>query len=149
MTPETLTPTVTTDPAVGKGVLLFDGDCPFCRHSVAILKRLDWLGKLHLQSVRDRAHWPPSAVPLDEAKVIEEMHVVTPDRREAYAGFAAFRWVAARLPLTVPLVPLLYVPGALWLGNRVYRWVARNRFNLVPCAANACAVPLGKLKRDS
>ena len=38
--------------------------------------------------------------------------------------------------------PLL--PGVLWAGTRAYRWVARNRFNLVPCANNACAVPLAK-----
>jgi predicted DCC family thiol-disulfide oxidoreductase YuxK len=124
--------------------VLYDGDCPFCRRSVAILKRLDWLGKLHFQSARETDKLPPAAVPLDPARLLEEMHVLVPSRDRAYAGFAAFRWMAWRLPPLLPVAPLLYVPGVPWLGNRAYRWVAKNRFNLVPCNDGACQVPLRK-----
>ena len=72
------------------------------------------------------------------------MHVLTPDRRQAYAGYRAFRWIAWRLPLTWLVAPFLYLPGVPWLGNRVYRWVAKNRFNLVPCDDGGCKVPLKK-----
>ena len=34
------------DPFPGKAVVLYDGDCPFCRKSVAILRKLDWLDRL-------------------------------------------------------------------------------------------------------
>ena len=144
MTPETRSPTVADNPAFGKGVVLYDGDCGFCQQSVRLLKGLDWFRTLHFQSARDTAHLPASEVPLDPGKMLDEMHVLTPDRRTAHAGFAAFRWIAWRLPLTAPLAPLMYLPGVLWAGTRAYRWVARNRFNLVPCANNACAVPLAK-----
>jgi len=30
----------------------------------------------------------------------------------------------------------------LWLGNRVYRWIAKNRYSLVPCHDGVCQVPL-------
>ena len=70
---------------------LYDGECPLCLKSVSILKRLDWLHKLHFQDCRDTANLPPSAVPLELKKMLEEMHVVTPDRKRAYVGFAAFR----------------------------------------------------------
>jgi predicted DCC family thiol-disulfide oxidoreductase YuxK len=133
-----------TDPAPGKAVVLYDGDCPFCRKSVAVLKPLDWLGRLHFQSARDLEKLPHSREPLDPQKLIEEMHVVTPDREHAHAGFRAFRWMAWRLPATVLIAPLLYLPGVLWLGNKVYRWVAKNRFNLVPCDDGGCKVPLRK-----
>ena len=132
------------DPAPGRGVVLFDGDCAFCRKSVGILKQLDWLGRLHYQSARDTDKLPPSAEPLHTEKMLEEMHVVTPDRQRAFAGFRAFRWMAWRLPLTLPIAPLLYVPGVPWLGDRVYKWIAKNRFNLVPCRDGACKVPLRK-----
>lgn len=89
------------DPARGKGVVLFDGQCPLCQRSVRVLKRLDWLHRLHFQDCRDTANLPPSPVPLDPAKLLEAMHVVTPDRRRAYAGFAAFRWIAWRIPSTL------------------------------------------------
>ena len=42
------------------------------------------------------------------------------------------------------LVPLLYLPGVPAVGQRLYLWVARNRYHLVPCHDGACAVPLKK-----
>lgn len=127
-----------------RATVLFDGDCAFCRRSIRILDSLDWFGRLHFQNARDTENLPSVAVPLDPQKLIEEMHVVPPARDRAYAGFSAFRWMAWRMPPTLLLAPLLYVPGALWLGNRIYRWVARNRFNLVPCDDGGCKVPLKK-----
>lgn len=134
----------TADPFPGKAVVLYDGDCPLCRRSVGVLKRLDWLGALAYHSARDADRLPPSWVPLDPDRLLEEMHVLTPNRTNAYAGFRAFRWMAWRLPVTIPLAPLLYLPGVPWLGNRVYRWVARNRLKLVPCHDGACRVPLNR-----
>ena len=141
MTAETRPATVADNPALGKGVVLYDGDCGFCQQSVRLLKALDWLRLLHFQSARDVDNLPATDVTLDPQKMLDEMHLLTPDRKTAYAGFTAFRWIAWRLPLTAPLAALLYLPGVLPLGNRAYRWVARNRFKLVPCAQNACAVP--------
>jgi predicted DCC family thiol-disulfide oxidoreductase YuxK len=130
------------DPAPGKGIVLYDGDCPLCRRSVAVLKKLDWRGRLAFQNARDVEHLPPARVELQPRRLLEEMHVLTPDRQHAYAGYRAFRWMAWRLPLTMPLAPLLYVPGVPWVGNKVYLWVARNRFQLVPCHDGQCQVPL-------
>ncbi|MBY0456694.1 MAG: DUF393 domain-containing protein [Gemmataceae bacterium] len=138
-------PTALADPAPGKGVVLYDGKCPLCQRAIRSVRRLDWLGRLHFQDCRDRAHWPPSAVTLDMKRLLEEMHLVTPDRRHAPAGFRAFRWMAWRLPLLLPLAPLLYLPGVPWLGNKIYLWIAKHRYDLVPCDEN-CRVDL---KQDS
>jgi predicted DCC family thiol-disulfide oxidoreductase YuxK len=127
-----------------KGIVLYDGDCAFCQRAVRILQSLDWFHRLSFQSARDTDRLPETPVPLDPQKLIEEMHVVPPARDRAYAGFSAFRWIAWRLPATMLVAPFLYVPGVLWLGNRVYRWVARNRFKLMPCANGGCRVPLRK-----
>lgn len=137
---------VKADPAKGKGVVLFDGACQFCQMSVRSLKRLDWLRKLHFQDCRDTASWPKSAVPLDLNKMLDEMHVVTPDRTRAYAGYFAFRWIAWRIPAFFLFVWLLYIPGVPWLGNKVYKWIAKNRYNLVPCKDGVCQVPRRKEK---
>lgn len=125
----------------GRATVLFDGDCPFCRRSVRILRSLDWLGRLAFQSARETDRLPPCAVPLDPNKLLEEMHLLTPDGERVYVGFSAFRWIAWRLPLTWPVAPLLYIPGVLPIGNRVYRLIARNRFDIVPCDDH-CRVPL-------
>jgi predicted DCC family thiol-disulfide oxidoreductase YuxK len=133
-----------TDPAPGQGIVLYDGECPFCLRSVGLLRRLDWLGRLHFQSAREADRLPPCRVPLDRAKLLDEMHVVPPGRDRVYAGFRAVRWLLWRLPATWPLAPFLYLPGVPWAGQRLYRWVARNRFDLVPCEHGACRVRPGK-----
>jgi predicted DCC family thiol-disulfide oxidoreductase YuxK len=136
--------TVAADPAPGTGIVLYDGDCPLCQRSVAVVKKLDWLGRLAYGNAREDRNLPPSAVPLDPQRLLEEMHLVTPDRRHAYAGFRAFRWIAWRLPATWLLAPFLYLPGVPWLGNRIYRWIAKNRFGLVPCRDGVCHIPIKK-----
>jgi predicted DCC family thiol-disulfide oxidoreductase YuxK len=131
-------------PAAGKGVVLYDGQCPLCQRAVRWLQRLDWFKRLHFQDCRDTANLPKSDGPLILDRLLDEMHLVTPDRTRTYAGYQAFRWIAWRLPLTVWLAPLLYVPGVPWLGNKLYLWVAKNRYNLVPCKDGVCTLPRKK-----
>ncbi len=134
--------TTQTDPFSGKAVVLYDGDCPLCQRTVRILKKLDWLGRLAYHSARDTDHLPPSDVPLDHARMLEEMHVLTADRKRVYIGFQAVRWILWRLPATIAIAPLLYIPGIPQLGNRLYLWVAKNRLDLVPCSDGQCKVQL-------
>jgi predicted DCC family thiol-disulfide oxidoreductase YuxK len=124
-----------------QAVVLFDGDCPLCRKTTAVLKRLDWFGRLAFHNCRDRTHIPANAAHLDPARMIQEMHVLTPDRQHALSGFCAVRWIAGRVPVMWPLYPLLFVPGMARLGQRLYRWVAKNRFHLVPCHDGVCTIP--------
>ena len=119
--------------------VLYDGQCAFCRKSVALLRRLDWLGRLTYVDARGPSRLPPGAS-LDPARLLEEMHVLTPDR-QVYHGFGALRWLAWRLPPLWALAPLLYIPGVPALGQRLYLWVARNRFRLVPCHGGVCTLP--------
>ncbi len=128
-------------PQDGKAVVLFDGACPLCRKGVRMIKALDWFRTLTFHNARDVAHLPKSGVPLDSKAMLDEMHLLTPDRKHAPAGFKAFRWMSWRLPLTALLAPFLYLPGVPWLGNKVYLWVARNRFKLVPCKDGVCHLP--------
>ena len=124
-----------------KAIVLFDGACAFCRKSVSILKRLDWLKRLAYQDARDVEHLPRTAEPLEPQRLLQEMHVVPRNRKRTFAGFRAFRWMAGRLPALWLVWPMLFLPGIPWLGQRVYRWVAKNRYNLVPCRDGVCAVP--------
>jgi len=123
-----------------KARVLYDGQCPLCLKSVRILRSLDWFTRLEFVDVRDTT-LPDLHNPLVVgAPLLDQMHVLTPDGSAIYGGFAAFRWLAWRLPPLFPLAPLLYVPGIPWLGDRIYKWVARNRFRLVPCHDGACTV---------
>lgn len=126
-----------------KLLVLFDGMCPFCQASVRVLKRLDWLGWLECRSFREPEHVPRLNPPLDPEAMEAEMHAVSHDGRKVRKGFQAFRMISWRLPLLVPIAPLLYFPGVGWIGQKAYLWVARNRFNLIPCKDGVCALPRG------
>jgi predicted DCC family thiol-disulfide oxidoreductase YuxK len=132
---------ITPAASTRQGHVLYDGQCPLCLRSVGILKRLDWLGMLTYVNARDRQQLPASDAPLDPERLVQEMHVLTPDGRRLYHGFAALRWIAWRLPVFWPFAPFLYIPGIPQLGQRLYLWIARNRFRLVPCHGGVCTLP--------
>lgn len=124
-----------------KAIVLYDGQCAFCRKSVSILKKLDWLKKLDYQDARQIELLPKTDPPLVPERLLDELHVVPPVGHPVYHGFGAFRWMSWRFPLCWVIAPLLYLPGMSWLGNKVYLWVARIRFKLVPCKDGVCELP--------
>lgn len=123
-------------------VVIYDGNCPLCIRTVAVLRQLDVLGLLSYQNAREEFILPPTKPPVDRERLLEQMYVLAPGtgRRRAYGGFYAFRWLAWRLPVCWPIVPLLYLPGAAGVGERVYAWIARNRFRLIPCHGGICTI---------
>ena len=60
---------------------------------VAWLKRLDWGHRLAYVNARETDRLPPHDPPLDPKRLLEEMHLITPDGRHVYHGFGAFRWL--------------------------------------------------------
>jgi predicted DCC family thiol-disulfide oxidoreductase YuxK len=124
-----------------KARVLYDGDCAFCCKSIALLKKLDWLGKIDYANVRDEA-LPIMKEPLiAAAPLLEQMHVMPRAGNALYGGYRAIRFIAWRLPLTWLVAPFLYLPGMTWLGQKAYLWIARNRFKIIPCEHGVCSVP--------
>ncbi len=121
--------------------VLYDGHCLFCQKSIRLLRRLDWLGVLAYVDVRDAAALEQENISVEPQRLLEEMHLITPDGRRVYHGFRALRWIAWRLPALWIIAPFLYVPGVPQAGQRLYLWVARNRFRLIPCHGGVCTLP--------
>ena len=67
-----------------KAIVLYDGDCPLCRKTTGILKRLDWLHLLRFHNCRDSAGIPANTAHLEPARMIAEMHVLAADRKTAF-----------------------------------------------------------------
>jgi predicted DCC family thiol-disulfide oxidoreductase YuxK len=56
----------------------------------------------------------------------EELHLID-EQDHIFTNAAAVRETLARLP-GAPLMTLpFHIPGGMWLANRTYRWIARNR----------------------
>lgn len=128
-------------------LVLYDDQCPLCIFQMKLLTWLDWLGKLALVPLTD-----PRAVAiapqLSREALLEAMHCVAKNGR-VYRGARCIRFVGMRLPLMVPVALFLWVPGVIWIAERVYAWISRHRLRisrLFGCK-DACAI-LPARKRD-
>ena len=108
--------------------VIFDASCGFCQQQVRWLRSLDWRKCLRFVPNDDPAvvKLAPAVTAADLAAAIQ---LVLPTG-EVRSGAHAFRTIALRVPLLVPLALLLWVPGMLWVGERVYGLIARNRYVL-------------------
>lgn len=120
----------------GRGyVLLYDGECAFCRAGSLRLVRLAPPGAvrrvdMHQPGVLDRCG-------VDAEACGRAMHLVAPDGR-VYAGAEA---VAATLSIRSGMRLVLWVyrlPGVRQACDAAYGWVARNRYRLMGVARDPC-----------
>ena len=124
-----------------KARVLYDGDCAFCRKSIDLLTKLDWLARLEYINVRDETQAFLKSPPVAGAPLLEQMHVLPSSGQNLYGGYQAIRWLAWRLPATWLIAPFLYLPGMTWLGQKIYLTIARNRFKIIPCEHGVCTIP--------
>jgi predicted DCC family thiol-disulfide oxidoreductase YuxK len=118
--------------------VLYDGACPRCRASMALLTAADpdhVIEPVDLTAVEvSRVH--PG---LTREECMQSMHIVSSTGR-IMAGFDAMRAVAGRLPLFWLLAAFGFLPGVAWLGRRVYNQVAANRPRDVSCTDDVCGI---------
>lgn len=130
-----VTGTVADQPALR---VLFDGACPKCRASMALLTAAD----------PDHLIQPVDLTAVDVTRIdrtltreacMNAMHAI--DRRgRITAGFDAVRTVAFTLPLFWPLAWVGLVPGIPPIGRRLYRMVAESRRRDGPCTDEVCGL---------
>jgi len=105
--------------------VLYDNECSFCTFQMKLLSWMDWGNRFALIPAADPrvATLAPS---LSAAQLNEAIHCVTPSG-EIHRGARAIRFISLRLPLLFPLCVLLWLPGVIYIAERVYAWISRNR----------------------
>lgn len=122
-----------TTPA--RPVVLFDGDCAFCRRWVARLERWDRKHRLELLPQQQRAT-RRDLPDIPEAALDRALHVVSPEGN-VFEGARALAELGRWLPALAPLRRAYRMPGIGWLSEKAYAWVARRRHRF-GCANGAC-----------
>jgi len=56
----------------------------------------------------------------------EELHLIDEQGR-VFMGAVAVRETLTRLPGATAMTLPFRAPGGMWIADRIYRWVARNR----------------------
>jgi len=130
-------------------LVIYDDECPLCIFQMRLLTWLDWRNTLALIPLTDpRAQ--RAAPQLSREQLLAAMHCVAKDGR-IYRGARCIRHVGMRLPLLVPLALLLWVPGVIWIAEKVYDLIARNRkiLSRIFGCKEACAImPVRRREQD-
>jgi predicted DCC family thiol-disulfide oxidoreductase YuxK len=108
--------------------VLYDDECWMCTFQMRLLTWLDWC---------DVARLVPASNPeclklapgLTREGLMEAIHCVTKEGR-VLRGARALRFIGMRMPLLVPMALVLWVPGVIWVAEKVYDCVSRNRYLL-------------------
>jgi acetyl esterase len=116
-------------------LLVYDGQCHFCDHCVALIRRWDGAGRVTAVPYQDTAAW--AGIPgLSRDALEHAMHLVSPTG-EVFAAAAAAPPLLRLLPGGRILAAPLALPAAGRIAAAVYRWVARHRHRL-GCTSPAC-----------
>ncbi|NND98727.1 MAG: DUF393 domain-containing protein [Pirellulaceae bacterium] len=124
-------------------VVIFDGQCNFCRSQVKTLHRLDCCGNrlafLSLHDERVAQRYPD----LTHDQLMEQMFVVDPQDRR-HGGADAVRYLSRRLPMLWIAAPILHLPFSAGLWRWMYNQVAKRRYKLAgkSCENDACSIHL-------
>jgi predicted DCC family thiol-disulfide oxidoreductase YuxK len=121
-------------------VVLYDGECSLCTFQMKLITWLDWFHVIDLVPIADpRAQVLAPA--LTREALLEAIHCVRPDGR-IERGARCLRFIGMRLPLMVIVALVLWIPGVIWVAERIYQWVSRNRHLLsrIFGCKDACAI---------
>lgn len=105
-----------------------------------LLTWLDWFNTIRFVPISD----PEATViapGIRQEDLLEAIHCVAADGR-IYRGARAFRFVGMRMPLLVPIALILWLPGVIWVAEKIYAWVSRNRhlFSRLFGCKEACSI---------
>lgn len=132
-------PSITDRP--NADVVIYDGNCRFCRSQVSRLAAWDGGGRLAFLSAHDPIV-PQCYADLPFPKLMAQMYII--DRRGGrHGGAAALRYLSRRLPRLWMLAPLLHIPFSLPLWQWMYRQVAARRYRLAGgpvCEDGTCRI---------
>lgn len=106
--------------------VVFDGGCGLCAGTARFLHAWDLRSRLEWIDLSDWAAVTSRFPALDAARCAARIHAVRGDG-SVLEGFRALRSILAQMPLLWPVVPLLHIPGATRLGERVYDAIAARR----------------------
>lgn len=139
---EELTPLPTLADRPHADVVIFDGECKFCRASVHKLHRFDKHGRLAFLSLHDpevARRYPD----LTHDEMMQYLFVIPQDGRRL-RGAEGFKYLSTKLPLLYWMAPALHLPGLMPLWQWFYRKFAKQRYRfgrIESCENGTCQIP--------
>lgn len=108
-----------------KELALYDESCSLCQVSKKRVMALDWLKRVNWVSLQEYEKKANNHY-LNKKELRTQLHLITANG-EILKGFYAIRKIMLQCPLLMIPGVICYMPFVDLFGNRVYRWVAKNR----------------------
>lgn len=108
--------------------LVYDGQCRVCQRSVAAVRALDPHGHIEIVASQDAGVLQRFAA-IKPTAFDEAMHLIARSGT-IRSGAAAIEELLRVLPRTRWFAPVFSFPLVRGFADRLYRWVARNRYRL-------------------
>ena len=118
--------------------VLFDGACPRCRASMALVTAADpgeLIEPIDLTAIDVRSIHEE----LTKESCMRSMHAVSTDGR-IVSGFDAVRSITSCLPMFWPIAGIAHLPGIASIGRTGYNWIAATRRRDLPCTDETCEI---------
>lgn len=109
--------------AARRALVVYDGECSFCRANARLLRGLDRAGRLRLRPLQDEGLYVDDPR-LSRSACEQSVHLVAEDGT-IYAGSAAFREAVAKVGFG-PIAAVMRLPVVRDVAELVYRFVGRN-----------------------
>ncbi len=119
------------------GTLYYDSECRLCVGFVWRLRLLDGAAAVRYEAFQE-LETPPLGLTWRD---LESAAFLVSNTGKTYKGFWALRMLALKIPALRPLIPLLWLPGAGFLGSALYRWIASHRYRLSGCCEPGPKIP--------
>jgi predicted DCC family thiol-disulfide oxidoreductase YuxK len=130
-------------------IVLYDDQCPLCTFQMKVLTWLDWLNTITLLPL-SHPNASQVAPQVTREDLMEAIHCVTPEKK-IHRGARCLRFVGMRMPLLVPMALFLWIPGVIFIAEKVYQWISRNRqllSRLFGCKEACSIMPARKRETD-
>jgi len=108
---------------------IYDGYCVICNQTRRTVTALDWFNRVEWVDLHNREVVEQRYPWLDYEQAMGAIHMVDSED-EIYAAYFGVRRMMRDLPLGLPIWVILHIPGMDWIGQRVYAWIARNRYKI-------------------
>lgn len=118
--------------------VFFDGDCPLCIREIAMLKRLDVLGRIRFTDIASPT-FDPASLGVSWETLMKKIHGRLPSG-ELVEGVEVFRTLYAAVGFE-RLVRLSRLPGIAQALDASYELFAKNRLRLTGRCEGACELP--------
>ena len=131
----------TIDEYPDREVIIFDGQCNFCRKQV---ERLRWwapnrLAYISLHDPRVAERYPD----LTHDALMKEMYLIDSEGNR-HGGSYAVRYLTRKSPRMWIFAPLMHLPYSMWFWCWLYALVAKYRYRIAgksnDCDSDACEI---------